>query len=52
MTTANLLVKEEEEHILRMLPLLLKKDAHFRREINVILTETFPTRDEMKQIIG
>ncbi|MDI6734963.1 MAG: DUF3782 domain-containing protein [bacterium] len=50
-TTTNLLIKEEEDHIKRMLPLLLRRDTQFRREINVILTETFPTRDEMKQIL-
>lgn len=51
MPAANLLIKEEEEHIKRMLPLLLKRDVQFRREICVILTETFPTREEMKQIL-
>ncbi len=51
MPTANLLIKEEEEHIKRILPLLLRRDTQFRREINVILTETFPTREEMKQIL-
>mgnify|MGYP001617618486 CR=1 FL=1 len=51
MPATNLLIKEEEEHIRRILPLLLKRDSQFRREINVILTETFPTREEMKQIL-
>ncbi|MDI6734692.1 MAG: DUF3782 domain-containing protein [bacterium] len=51
MPTTNLLIKEEEDHIRRILPLLLKRDIQFRREINVILTETFPTREEMKQIL-
>jgi len=51
MATSALLIKEEEEHIKRILPLLLKKDVEFRREIYIILTETFPTREELKQIL-
>ncbi|MFH1859486.1 MAG: DUF3782 domain-containing protein [bacterium] len=42
--------KEEEEHILKALPALLKKDVWFRREVSVILSEIFSTKGELKQM--
>jgi len=44
-------LKEEERHILKMLPLLLKKDARFRREVSVVLSETLATKDELRQVL-
>ncbi|MEW5766978.1 MAG: DUF3782 domain-containing protein [bacterium] len=44
-------LKEEERHILEMLPLLLKKDAQFRREVSVVLSETLATKDELRQVL-
>ncbi len=43
--------KEEEEHILKALPALLKKDIWFRREVSVILSETLSTKDEIGKIL-
>ncbi|MBU2461532.1 DUF3782 domain-containing protein [bacterium] len=51
MPTTNLLIKEEEEHILRILPVLLRKDDHFRREVSVILSETLATKDELNKVL-
>jgi hypothetical protein len=45
------LIKEEERHILKMLPILLKKDAEFRRELSVVLSETLATRDEFTRLL-
>ncbi|MFH1860598.1 MAG: DUF3782 domain-containing protein, partial [bacterium] len=42
--------KEEEEHILKALPALLRKDVWFRREVSVILSEIFSTKGELKQM--
>ncbi|MDI6792447.1 MAG: hypothetical protein QME81_06215, partial [bacterium] len=44
-------LKEEEEHILKALPALLKKDVWFRREVSVILSETLATKDELRQVL-
>ncbi|MEW5767139.1 MAG: DUF3782 domain-containing protein [bacterium] len=44
-------LKEEERHILERLPLLLKKDAQFRREVSVVLSETLATKDELRQVL-
>jgi hypothetical protein len=51
MEISSAMIKEEERHILNLLPLLLKADRSFRHEISVTLSEIFPTRDEFKQII-
>jgi hypothetical protein len=45
------LMKEEERHILKMLPILLKKDSEFRRELSVVLSETLATRDEFTRLL-
>ncbi|MFH1954840.1 MAG: DUF3782 domain-containing protein [Pseudomonadota bacterium] len=44
-------LKEEERHILKALPALLKRDAWFRREVSVILSETLATKDDLRQTI-
>jgi hypothetical protein len=51
MEISSAMIKEEERHILNLLPILLKADQSFRHEISVTLSEIFPTRDEFKQII-
>jgi hypothetical protein len=51
MEISSAMIKEEERHILNLLPVLLKVDRSFRHEISVTLSEIFPTRDEFKQII-
>ncbi|MFH1096910.1 MAG: hypothetical protein V1749_05380 [Candidatus Desantisbacteria bacterium] len=43
--------REEEEHILSILPVLLKKNRQFRGELYGILTETFATKDDLRQIL-
>ncbi|MEW6104080.1 MAG: DUF892 family protein [bacterium] len=45
------MLKIEEEHILRVLPVLLKRDEQFRGSVYAILSETFATKDDLKQII-
>jgi len=45
------IIKEEEEYILRMLPLLLKRNTKFRREVSVILSEVLATKDELNKIL-
>lgn len=45
------LIKEEEEHILRVLPILLKKDDQFREEVSFVLSKTLATKDDLKQIL-
>jgi len=48
------LIKEEEEHILRVLPILLKRDTQFRDSLYSIFSETFIKRDdfsELKEIV-
>ena len=45
------LIKEEERHILGVLPFLLKKDNQFRGELYSILIETFATKEDFKQIL-
>ena len=42
---------KEEEHILRVLPVLLRKDDHFRREVSIVLSEAFATKGDLKQIL-
>ncbi|MEW5766814.1 MAG: hypothetical protein AB1797_04195 [bacterium] len=42
---------KEEEHILKILPRLLKRDDRFRHEVSIILSEAFATRGELKQIL-
>lgn len=44
------LVKEEEAHILRVLPILLKKDEQFRTSIYTILSETFVKKDDFSEL--
>ena len=44
-------LKEEERHILKALPALLKRDAWFRKEVSVILSETLATKDDLRQTI-
>jgi len=43
--------REEEQHILSILPMLLKKNKQFRGELYGILTETFATKDDLRQIL-
>ncbi|MDI6752580.1 MAG: chordopoxvirus fusion protein [bacterium] len=48
------LIKEEERHILRVLPILLKKDEQFKDSLYTILGETFVKKDdfsELKEIV-
>ncbi|MDI6793605.1 MAG: DUF3782 domain-containing protein [bacterium] len=45
------LIKEEEKHILEVLPLLLKEDEHFRREVAVVLSEVLATKDEFQKVL-
>lgn len=44
------LVKEEEAHIIRVLPILLKKDEQFRTSIYTILSETFVKKDDFSEL--
>ncbi len=47
-------LKEEEEHILKVLPILLKKDEQFRSSLYTVLGETFIKKDdfsELKEIV-
>ncbi|MEK9149225.1 MAG: DUF3782 domain-containing protein, partial [Candidatus Desantisbacteria bacterium] len=48
------LIKEEEAHILRVLPILLKKDEQFRTSLYTVFSETFVKKDdfsELKEIV-
>jgi len=45
------LVKEEQKHILRVLPILLRKDTQFKDSLYSILSETFAKNVEIKQIL-
>ncbi|MDI6751416.1 MAG: DUF3782 domain-containing protein [bacterium] len=48
------LIKEEEAHILRILPILLKKDEQFKNSLYTIFSETFVKKDdfaELKEIV-
>ncbi|MEW6618076.1 MAG: hypothetical protein AB1422_01775 [bacterium] len=45
------LIKEEERHILRVLPILLKRDEQLRGSLYAILSETFATKVDLKLII-
>ncbi|MEW6609195.1 MAG: DUF3782 domain-containing protein [bacterium] len=45
------LIKEEETHILRVLPILLKKDEQFRGSLYAILSETFATKDDFTRVL-
>jgi len=47
----SLVNNREEEHILSILPMLLKKNRQFRGELYGILTETFATKDDLRQIL-
>jgi len=51
MAATALRLEEEERHIVEILPLLLKKDPRFRREVTVILSETLATKDDLRQIL-
>jgi len=46
------LIKEEEAHILRVLPVLLKRDTQFRDSLYGILSETFIKRDDFSELKG
>ena len=46
-----LLIKEEERHILRVLPILLKQDRKFQTEVYSVLSETFAKNEDVKQIL-
>jgi hypothetical protein len=46
------LVKEEEEHILRVLPILLRKDTQFKESLYGVLGETFIKRDDFSELKG
>ncbi|HAV42945.1 TPA: hypothetical protein DCX15_02890 [bacterium] len=45
------LIKEEERHILNVLPILLKRNDRFRREVSIILSETLATKDELSRVL-
>lgn len=45
------LIKEETEHILRVLPFLLKKDEKFRYEVAIVLSEVFATKNEFQKVL-
>lgn len=45
------LIKEEEEHIIRVLPILLRKDRQFRQEVSFILSDTLIRKDELTKIL-
>ncbi|MDI6736822.1 MAG: hypothetical protein QME42_11650, partial [bacterium] len=45
------LMKEEEKHIMRILPFLLKKDNQFRTELYSVLMETFATKEDFARIL-
>lgn len=45
------LIKEEERHILEVLPILLKRDDLFRAQVYTVLSDTFATRVDLKIII-
>ncbi|MDI6793177.1 MAG: hypothetical protein QME81_09965 [bacterium] len=45
------LIKKEEAHILRVLPMLLKKDARFRQEVSIVLSEVFASKGELERIL-
>jgi len=47
----NSMMKENERHILSLLPTLLQKDDEFRRSVSVILSEVFATKGELRQIL-
>ncbi len=44
-------MKEEEKHIMRILPFLLKKDNQFRTELYSVLMETFATKEDLARIL-
>ncbi|MEW6620743.1 MAG: hypothetical protein AB1422_15645 [bacterium] len=46
------LLKTEEEHILRVLPTLLKRDEQFKGSLYTILGETFIKRDDFSELKG
>ncbi len=48
---STVLMKEEEKHILRILPFLLKKDNQFRIELYSVLMETFATKEDLARIL-
>ena len=45
------LMKEEEQHIIKILPFLLKKDRQFRTELYSVLMETFATKEDFVRIL-
>ncbi|MEW6482956.1 MAG: hypothetical protein AB1397_08220 [bacterium] len=49
---ATTLIKAEEEHILRVLPILLRRDDHFRKEVSIVLSEAFATKGEINQVLS
>ena len=44
------LIKEETEHILRVLPLLIKRDEQFRGSLYTILGESFVKKDDFSEL--
>ncbi|MEW5766398.1 MAG: hypothetical protein AB1797_02055 [bacterium] len=44
------LIKEEQEHIIRVLPILLKKDEQFKTSLYSILSETFVKKDDFSEL--
>lgn len=46
------LIKEEEEHILKVLPILLKRDLQFKESLYGVLGETFVKRDDFSELKG
>ncbi len=45
------LIKEEQRHILEVLPTLLKRDDLFRAQVYTVLSDTFATKVDLKIII-
>ncbi|MEW6607851.1 MAG: hypothetical protein AB1414_10440, partial [bacterium] len=44
------LIKEEQSHILRVLPVLLKKDTQFKDSLYMVLSETFIKKDDFSEL--
>ncbi|MEK9148484.1 MAG: hypothetical protein AAB267_00400 [Candidatus Desantisbacteria bacterium] len=44
------LIKEESAHILRVLPILLKKDEQFKSSLYTIFSETFVKKDDFSEL--
>ncbi|MEW6605821.1 MAG: DUF3782 domain-containing protein [bacterium] len=45
------LIKEEESHILKLLPILLRRDDQFRKEVAIVLSEALVRKDEINRVL-